>query len=199
MADHRSPADDQGTVPVEDGFLGYEIAGTGPSVVLLHAGLLDSRMWDGQFHLLKEHYRVLRYDARGRGRSSTPASDFAHYEDLALLIDELDVSSPTLVGVSLGARTAVDFAIDRPERLAGLVLAGPGISGWQFSDPIIAAGRRRMMRARRRGNTTEMIEQFVRMWVDGPHRSPHDVDPALRRRLTSIICRHRLASRAWFR
>ena len=42
----------------------YEIAGEGPPLVLVHAGLADGRMWDEQFQEFAKHYRVLRYDRR---------------------------------------------------------------------------------------------------------------------------------------
>ena len=87
----------------------------------------------------------------------------------------------------MGARTAVDFAIGNPGVLAGLVLAAPGISGWEFSDPVTQARRRRMRSAEQAHDILEMAEQFVRAWVDGPMRSPQQVDPALRQRLKAMV------------
>ena len=51
----------------------YELAGEGePTVILLHGGMLDCHMWDGQFELLARTNRVLRYDASAQGNSSLP-------------------------------------------------------------------------------------------------------------------------------
>ena len=50
--------------------LAWREVGQGRPVILLHGGNLDRRMWDEQFELLRQHYRVIRYDARGYGRSS---------------------------------------------------------------------------------------------------------------------------------
>src|SRR5215217_1528961 len=97
-------ATSNGTVEVDGGTLPYDEAGDGPAVVLLHAGLLDRRMWDGQWAALAERHRVVRYDARGHGASSTPAGRQCHYDDLHRLIGTLGLDSPVLVGNSLGAR-----------------------------------------------------------------------------------------------
>jgi 8-oxo-dGTP pyrophosphatase MutT (NUDIX family) len=61
---------DTGRIAIDGGSLFWEAAGNGAPVVLLHGGNLDRRMWDAQFEVLRRHYRVIRYDARGFGRSS---------------------------------------------------------------------------------------------------------------------------------
>lgn len=61
---------DSGHVTVDGGALYYERAGNGPTVILLHGGNLDRRMWDDQFILLSRDYDVVRYDARGFGRAA---------------------------------------------------------------------------------------------------------------------------------
>ncbi|MCW5853581.1 MAG: alpha/beta hydrolase, partial [Anaerolineae bacterium] len=58
-----------GFVPVEDGQLYYEVAGEGPPLVLVHGFSLDTRMWDDQWAAFAGRHRVIRYDARGFGRS----------------------------------------------------------------------------------------------------------------------------------
>ncbi len=61
-----------GNVPAETGRLYYERAGRGRSVILIHPGLWDSRVWDEQFGALAKGYDVARYDLRGHGRSDPP-------------------------------------------------------------------------------------------------------------------------------
>src|SRR6266571_4778365 len=66
-----------GYAEVDGGRLYYETSGKGPAMVLIHAGFLDSRMWDTQFQLFSKNYMVIRYDVRGFGRSDiaqTPAN-----------------------------------------------------------------------------------------------------------------------------
>jgi pimeloyl-ACP methyl ester carboxylesterase len=110
-----------GRVMLDDGELGYERRGDGPPVVLLHGGGLSGVTWDGQVAWLERDHTVIRYDARGRGGSSPPEGPFSHHEDLRHVLDGLGVERATLVGLSLGARTAIDFALLHPDRVADLV------------------------------------------------------------------------------
>jgi pimeloyl-ACP methyl ester carboxylesterase len=66
-----------GVAPVNGAKLYYEIAGSGRPLVLLHAGLMDCRMWDDQFSDFAQHYRVIRYDLRGYGKPDWPAAPYA--------------------------------------------------------------------------------------------------------------------------
>jgi pimeloyl-ACP methyl ester carboxylesterase len=166
-----------GRLILDDGELTYQRRGDGPPVVLLHAGGLSGALWDRQFPLLARDRTAVRYDARGHGGSSPVTGPFSHHEDLEDVLDGLDLDRATLVGLSLGARTAVDFALAHPDRVADLVLVGPGVSGMKLEDPFIVD-----LIARLRASTTvdEVAECLLRMWVDGPHRSPDEVDPAVR-------------------
>src|SRR5512132_954532 len=78
----------------------YEVAGAGHPLILVHAGVADSRMWDRQFHVFAEHYVVIRYDLRGFGRTSIPSGLFASHEDLAGLLRYLHVERAHVVGLS---------------------------------------------------------------------------------------------------
>jgi 3-oxoadipate enol-lactonase len=169
-----------GTVTVKGGELYYEIRGSGPTVVLLHAGLLDRRMWDEQFATFSHQFRVIRYDARGHGRSSMPTGELCNYEDLHDLLVGLHVEHAALVGLSLGARTAIDFALTYPKMVDGLVLVSPSISGWQFNDPVLKDYEKHMREAGAKGDLDTYLEYFQRAWTDGPRRRASEVDPRLR-------------------
>jgi 3-oxoadipate enol-lactonase len=171
------------TVKVMGGELCYEAKGNGAPVVLLHAGLLDQRMWDEQFALLAKQYRVIRFDARGHGCSSLPTGEFSNYEDLHQLLVALDVPRATLVGLSLGARTAVDFALAYPEMVVAVVAVSPGISGWGFHDPKLAENDRGAQAAWAAGDRAGVVEWFQRSWTDGPKRRPGEVDLKVRERV----------------
>jgi 3-oxoadipate enol-lactonase len=62
----------EGFVEVPGGRLFYETAGSGPAVVLVHGGMWDRRMWDDQMEAFAEDHLVVRYDARGYGKSDLP-------------------------------------------------------------------------------------------------------------------------------
>src|SRR5438128_11205349 len=125
------PAADTGFAAVPGGRLYYEVIGAGPTVVLLHGGNLHCRMWVQQLPVLLPHFRVVRYDARGFGRSSPADTAFEAHTDLYALLQHLAVQHASLVGLSLGGRIAIDFALNHPDMVDKLVLAGPGLSGWR--------------------------------------------------------------------
>jgi 3-oxoadipate enol-lactonase len=160
--------------------LHYEIRGDGSPVVLLHGGALDSRMWTSQIAELSRHHLVISYDLRGHGRSSTPTEPFAHYEDLRMLLDGLDIPRASLVGLSLGSRTSIDFALSYPDMVDRLVLSGPGISGMTNRDPFILAQLEHLASAAATGDLDAALECVLRMWVDGPRRSPDEMPAEIR-------------------
>ncbi|MEP6763258.1 MAG: alpha/beta hydrolase [Gemmatimonadaceae bacterium] len=125
---------DTGRVAISGGSLYYESAGSGETLVLLHGGNLDRRMWDVQFALLRQHHHVVRYDARGFGRSSAADQAFAAHDDLTALLQALKISHATLIGLSMGGRIAIDFALAHPEVVDRLILAAPGISGGHWAE-----------------------------------------------------------------
>jgi pimeloyl-ACP methyl ester carboxylesterase len=92
---------------INGALLRYEIAGDGAPVVLLHAGVADSRMWEDQVGLFSERHRVLRYDMRGFGSSSFPAGSFSFAADLLALMDYAGIDRAALVGASMGANVAL--------------------------------------------------------------------------------------------
>lgn len=113
------------------GGIHYEVSGRGRVVVLIHAFSLDARMWARQVEEWGAHYRVVRFDLRGHGRSAPPTVPYAGHEDLRELLDTLGVQRATLVGLSAGAELALNFALVHPGRVEALVLAGPGLGGFR--------------------------------------------------------------------
>jgi pimeloyl-ACP methyl ester carboxylesterase len=125
------------SVEVNDGRLEFDVAGEGPPVVFLHPGLWDRRTWDEQFGVFSRTYRVLRYDARGYGRSSRPEPGlpYSHVQDLAAVMDAVGFERAALVSCSMGGGTAIDFALVHPDRVSALVVAAPGVSGTDEGTP----------------------------------------------------------------
>ena len=60
----------------------YETMGEGHPLVLIHGGYMDRRMWDDQFVVFAQHYRVIRYDVRGFGKSELPPVPYTDRQDL---------------------------------------------------------------------------------------------------------------------
>jgi pimeloyl-ACP methyl ester carboxylesterase len=115
--------------------------GSGPAVVLLH-GLTATRRYVvmGSRSLERSGHRVVAYDARGHGRSS-PAPSSAEYgygdlaDDLAAVLDELEISRAVLAGASMGAHTLLRLALSSPDRVAGAVVITPGYDPDTFDAP----------------------------------------------------------------
>lgn len=107
-----------------------DTGGPGATVVLLHPGIGDSRVWDPIVPRLAARYRVIRYDARGHGMSPPATAPYTLLDDLVTVLDQLDVAQATFVGCSQGGATSLDLALAQPERVSALVLVSPGLSGY---------------------------------------------------------------------
>jgi pimeloyl-ACP methyl ester carboxylesterase len=113
----------------------YEVAGSGRPMILIHGFTLDSRMWDDQFESFAQQYQVIRYDLRGFGKSSLPNSEsYSYADDLKALIDHLGVSHAYVIGLSMGGKIAIDFALEHPEATDALVAADSALGGFQWQD-----------------------------------------------------------------
>lgn len=102
--------------------------GEGPPIVLLH-GLTATRRYVvmGSRSLERSGHRVVSYDARGHGRSS-PAGAYGYdllAEDLRAVLAARGIERAVLAGASMGAHTLLRFALDAPERVAGIVVVTP--------------------------------------------------------------------------
>lgn len=114
--------------------LHVEHAGSGPPVVLIHAGVADSRMWDPQWAAWQTRFALTRLDLRGFGRSGAPVGSFSHAGDVAALLDGAGIDRAHVVGASFGGLVALDLAAARPDRVLGLVLADPPLPGYAWSE-----------------------------------------------------------------
>ncbi len=168
-------------VQVRHGRLFYEEAGAGPAVVLIHGGNLDRRMWDEQFLLYAREFRVIRYDVRGFGRSTELTYPYSDTDDLASLLGYLKIGKAHLVGLSMGGRIAIDFALTHPENVASLVLAGPGVSGFNFDASAMAQFWELVRVAQEEGP-----EAASEMWLKYPYMAPAMENPALAPRIRKI-------------
>jgi pimeloyl-ACP methyl ester carboxylesterase len=109
-----------------DGFeIEYDVRGSGPAVVLLHAFPLGQFMWDGQVDVLAQRHRVVRFDARGFGGTPPgggPLTMDRIADDTAALMDHVGIETAVVGGCSMGGYAAFAFVRRHRARLAGLVL-----------------------------------------------------------------------------
>ena len=162
-----------------------EIAGAGKPVVLVHTGITDCRMWDEQFGVLAREFTAVRYDMRGYGRTAAVKGSFSHHLDLAALLEHLGIARAAFVGNSMGGRTIIDLALERPDAVSALVAVAPALSGYasssadppQWSEALVAYEQ---------GDLERVAEYEVQIWVDGPQRGPDQVSASVRDRVRQM-------------
>jgi len=118
---------------VESTQLYYEVTGEGPTIVLVHSGGFDRRLWDEQFFTLADRYTVIRYDVRGHGKSPPPTKPYSDAEDLYVLLQWLQVEKARVMGLSFGGSIAIDFTLAHPQMVDAMILVAPDVNGYVFS------------------------------------------------------------------
>jgi pimeloyl-ACP methyl ester carboxylesterase len=160
------------TIPVGGAQLSATRAGDGPAVVFLHAGVADKRMWAAQQAALSDRYLTVAYDRRGFGRTVTADEPFTKAGDLRAVLDALGSETAVLVGCSQGGLVALTFALAHPERVSGLVLIAPAVSGAPPVDddfpPPIAERLAALDAAEDAGDIDRVNELEAVLWLDGP-------------------------------
>jgi pimeloyl-ACP methyl ester carboxylesterase len=164
------------------------------TVLLLHAGIADSRMWQPQIEVLEgAGHRVVAPDLRGFGEHRLEPAPFSYVRDAEAALD----GPAAVVGCSLGGRVALELAVHRPDLVERLVLIAPGFPGWEWAEAT-RAGWAAEEAAYEAGDLEKAAEESVRLWVDGPNRSPADVDADMRAAVTAMVLRsYELQEGAW--
>ena len=109
--------------------IAYDVHGAGPPLVLLHgATSLGREDFAAQIPLFSKAFRLYLPDARGHGGTRWDAVDGFRYDwlvdDLAAFVDELGLETFHLVGFSMGAMTALQYAVRSPERIRTMTIVG---------------------------------------------------------------------------
>lgn len=179
---------ESGFAPVEGGQLYYEVSGAGFPLVLIHAGVADSRMWDEQVAEFGRFYRVIRYDTRGFGLTRTEPVSFSNRQDLADLLDHLGVAAACVLGLSRGGQIAVDFTLEFPERVAALIPVAAGLGGYQGELTEAELRQSAEMEALwEKKDFIPLADLEVRYWCDGPGQAEGRCDASVRERVRAMI------------
>jgi pimeloyl-ACP methyl ester carboxylesterase len=175
---------DTRAIAVPGGSLHTATAGdpANPAAVLVHAGIAHSDMWTGLMRAMSDELFLVAYDCRCFGRSVTSLEGtYSDVADLASVLDAYGLDSALLVGASRGTRVAIDFTLAHPERVRGLFLAAPDVSG--YDAPATDAERAlldAMEAADDAGDTEGIIAGEARLLIDGPLRDQDDRRAAIR-------------------
>jgi pimeloyl-ACP methyl ester carboxylesterase len=111
----------------------YEIAGSGPAVLITHGYSSSARAWEGQVEALKGDYTVIIWDMRGHAQSDSPDDPALYSEahtvaDMAAILGACGVSKAVISGLSLGGYMTLAFHLAHPEMTRAIMLfdCGPG-------------------------------------------------------------------------
>ncbi|MEZ4736952.1 MAG: alpha/beta fold hydrolase [Caldilineaceae bacterium] len=171
----------------------YDVRGAGPALVLLHSGVSDLRFWDDQVDVFAQRYQVIRYDLRGSGQTPFNAGGTSGHDDLRALLDHLGVDQVIVVGCSVGGGMAIDFAQAHPDRVRALVPVAAAVGGYEPEqlDPAELAEREKIGKAVEEAYEAGDLERaawlYAQVWMDGPKRTPDQVDPAARARAVEML------------
>ncbi len=171
--------------------LHHETRGAGPAVLLVHAGIADSRMWTPLADALARDHLVIAPDLRGFGRSALGPGRLSHSDDLLALLDALGVDRAAVVAASMGGAVALEVVLAAPERVSALALLdsavdeldpSPGLAAyWEAEEAAIEAG-----------DDDTAVELTLRTWVDGQGRDG-EPNPEVRA-LVATMYRNSLAA-----
>ncbi|MHA2171690.1 MAG: alpha/beta fold hydrolase [Candidatus Kariarchaeaceae archaeon] len=162
----------------------YRTGGDKPSIILSH-GITDNGLcWTPITRQLEEYYDVIMVDARGHGLSdSLPdvlTSDTLA-NDLVVLIEELNLEKPILLGHSMGAQISARTAVIRPDLVSKLILEDPPAWGRKSRIPAFVLKRimktmmKRMLIKRLKGRTYEEIQAICKK--ENPKWSEDEIQP----------------------
>lgn len=141
------------------------------ALVLLHAGVADRRSWVTAAPGITGFGPVISYDRRGFGETSPATVDFRHLDDLWAVLAATTDRPAWLVGSSVGGGLALDAALEHPERIAGLILIAPGITGAPDDyelDPDTVQLEAAMKAANAAGDLAGVNRFETWLWLDGP-------------------------------
>lgn len=147
--------------------IAHDVAGHGPAVILLHAGVCDRRMWDPQWPVLVEAgYRTVRCDLRGFGDTPAPDRPYTDSDDVAGLTDVLGIERTAVIGASYGGQVAIEVAARWPDKVSALVLICAGMPGHEPGPELRAFGQREQALIEA-GDIAGAVDLNVATWV-GP-------------------------------
>jgi pimeloyl-ACP methyl ester carboxylesterase len=137
----------------------YEVRSAGEPLVLLHGGTGAGVNWDLIFKEPPAGYRLIVPDLRGHGRSTNPSGEFTFRQsgqDVCALLDHLEIERFKAIGMSLGAKTLLHVATQRPDRVEAMVLVS--------ATPYFPEQARALMRQLSPDNRTDAEWQQMRQW-----------------------------------
>jgi pimeloyl-ACP methyl ester carboxylesterase len=154
----------------------------GAPIVLVHSAVVNRRAWDGVVPgLVEAGYRVIAYDMRGFGESTSEDVEFTGHGDLLAVLDHFGLDRVAAVGNSMGAHFVLDAVLAAPARFIAFAWVGGGISGFDKDPtPEEMALFEAEEKAEETGDWDLAAELDARIWMDGPGQPATRVSPEAR-------------------
>jgi 3-oxoadipate enol-lactonase len=174
-------------VEVGDARLATQDEGSGPPIVLVHSAIVNRRSWDPVVPgLVAAGYRVIRYDMRGFGDSTTEEVEYQPHADVLAVMEHFGVERAAVAGNSMGGAFMLDAVLESPERFVAYIWVGAGIGG--FEKEPYPEGEETLFQAESDAEeaadwdlAAELDTRiWVDGWVDGVNQPSTRVDPAVR-------------------
>lgn len=127
----KTPLLKSGTIAAGNLQVYYEQTGKGQPLVLLHAGLQNSTMWQAQVDELSKDFNVITIDLPYHGKTSGADTNILAKDVVKAVIDSLGLSKVSIAGLSMGASIAQDFMIAHPAMVDKAILLSAGINGYE--------------------------------------------------------------------
>jgi 3-oxoadipate enol-lactonase len=160
--------DESGYINVDGGKLFYEKVGKGDYFVMVHDGLIHRETYDEQVPFLSKHFTIIRYDRRGYGKSPAATAKYSNVADLKAVFDKFNIKKAYVMGCSAGGGLSIDFTLTYPDLIKGLILIGPVVSGFNYTQHMFNRG----------GHLTPEIqsdpEKFKKYWA---LEDPYEMGP----------------------
>lgn len=112
--------------------IAYDQVGQGTDAVFVHGFTFNRQMWNEQVPYLQQRLRMTRLELRGHGDSDAPAEGYSPLDydrDILAVFEAAGIDRAPLVGMSIGGRQGLRFALSHPERVSKLVLVAPVVEG----------------------------------------------------------------------
>ncbi len=182
------PTTTTGFADIHGGKLYYEVAGDGPALLLIHAGVADHRMWDDQWAAFAARFRVIRYDTREFGQTTSANVDYSNRQDIADLLRHLGIEHTAIVGVSRGGQIATDFTLEHPEMVTHLIVVAGGVSGFDATaTPEEGAIFGQMEALLEQDDFATLTDLDVHVWGDGPAQPEGRMAAAPRAKMREMV------------
>ncbi len=161
--------------------------GSKPPIILLHGLAADGLCWTSVAHILAKEYDIIMPDARGHGKSSVPDYGYRyedHANDVIGLINSLNLSSPSLLGHSMGGMIAAVVASFNPNLLHSLILAEPTFLSLKVQREVYDSD---LTEQHRRILNTPLEEVLAYLQNRHPNRSPELIELIVRARFKTSV------------